>query len=292
MSKEYLDSIAQYKKNFGISGTKEVSEEYEIGITREYDASQDISLFTRLKPLGNIIVTRDLRNPVFFKNILKNKKNIILHVVVSGYGESPLEPKTPHPRTMYESIANLIRSGFPKSQIVLRIDPVIPSEQGTQVLSMVLEAFATLHIKRCRIKLLHLNKNVISREVWNYLQYFGRMENPYYNQVENKVYSGPSRKHISRVYELLKSFSTQYEFETCTCDEYNDIDPLPLLGCVSFKDLKILGVTDVNLIPNLDKKKKCRCPVNAKEILKIDRKIKNVQCQLHCVHCLHKTSNI
>lgn len=287
MSKEYLDSLSRYKSNVGISKTREVSPEYEIGINREIDASADLTIFQRLKPIMNVIITRDITNQLFVNELLKHKHNIILHIIVSGYGSTPLEPYTPHPRTIFRAIQLLLAAGFPKEQIVLRIDPVIPNEQGCRGLELVLDIFAKLRIKRCRIRMLKMNKNILGRVQWTYITSFCNFSNPYYNELENKVYAGPSKAHMSRIYQILKKYESIYEFESCMRGFFKDFPGIPDLGCVSFKDFNVLGVKDADILKDFEKSDGCSCPVNAKELSN-----NRTQCRLKCVHCVHKTSNI
>lgn len=291
MTKEYLDSLSSYKDYVGISKTREVSPEYEIGINREIDASADLTIFQRLKPIMNVIITRDLTNLLLQKELIKHKKNIILHVVVSGYGATPLEPYTPHPRSIFGAILALLRQGFPKEQIVLRIDPVIPNEQGLQALGLILEVFAKLRIRRCRIRMLKMNKNILKRIQWTYITSFGNFSNPYYNEVENKVYAGPSKSHMSQVLSILKKYESIYIFETCMRGLFKDFPGIPDLGCVSYRDFQVLGVKDADILKDFEKSSGCSCPVNAKELSKINKQ--NItQCKLKCVHCVHKTPNV
>lgn len=291
MSKEYIESLSSYKDKVGISKTRQVSPEYEIGINREIDASADLTIFQRLKPIMNVIITRDLSNLLFVKELIKHKKNIILHVVVSGFGATPLEPYTPHPRAMFNGIQMLLQQGFPKEQMVLRIDPVIPNEQGLRALELVLDIFSKLQIKRCRIRMLKMNKNIIGRVQWTYITTFGHFSNPYWNEVENKVYTTPSQVHMSRVLDVLKKYESLYTFETCMRGIFKDFPGIPELGCVSYRDFQVLGVKDADILKDFEKSTGCACPVNAKELCKINKSLK-VQCKLKCVHCIHKTANI
>lgn len=279
---EYQKQHEHYKDYIGISKTRVASKEYEIGITNQYDASVDLSIFDRLRPIFNIIITRDLSSSLFLQKLLEHKTNIILHVIVNGFGNTPMEPYSPHPRKMFMDIQRLIASGFPKNQIILRIDPVIPNEQGISALKLVLETFSSLRIKRCRIRLFHCNKNVYTRVGWNYLNAMG-FPNPYYREVENKIYKSAAAFHISQLESVLKEYEHLYEFETCERENLNHSHYG--IGCVSNKDLRVFGVTDVDLQPNFERKDGCLCPVNVVELQKPSKE----QCKFKCLHCTKKS---
>lgn len=286
MSKEYLNSFNDYKNKIGISKTTKVSPEYEIGINRKADASTDMSIFTKLKPIFNVLITRDLSSQLFYNNLLKYKAKIILHVIVTGFGATPMEPYTPHPRFTFLRLNQLIRDGFPKEQIVLRIDPVIPNKMGLEAFELVLNIFQRLKIKRCRYKLFLCNDKILLRQNWQYLNIHG-FPNPYYNEIENKVYKSASKYHRKLVNDIIEKYSSIYDFESCDRDDIFNTEHQ--LGCVSFKDLNVLGINEVDLLPNYKNKKNCLCPVNVVELIDIKT---NKQCALKCLHCTKHTSVI
>lgn len=265
----------------GISGTDDVSPEFEIGITNGCDASTDMSVFTRLKPLLNIIITRNLSNPMFQSLLVQHKAKIILHYVVTGWGNTPMEQRTPEPRLAYEHLKHLISLGFPVEQIVLRVDPIIPNEQGLKLFALVLEAFANSGIKRLRYKMFLHPDSLLQRQRWHQVCMY--VPNPYYNEIENKVYYTASNKYRNKVYTIIKQWEHQYIFESC--DRLDVINTEHNTGCISMHDLRIMGISDIDVKPNLKKNRNCICPVNKRELM-LETKW---QCNLLCTHCYKPT---
>lgn len=248
-----------------------------LGITRNYEPSQDLTLFYRLKDI-NIIITKDLRNPVFQNLLLQNKGKIILHVNVTGWGSTPVESKIPHPATTFNIVTNLINQGFPKNQMVLRIDPIIPNETGLNAFELVLSTFAKLKIQRCRISLLRLFPFIQQRV--GFLQTSQLLGCPYYSDVEGKIFQTPSKKHIQQVMEICSKYESEYNFEYCDLNHFHDNDYT--LGCISNKDLEIMGYTDIMFNPGKTKndKSKCSCPGSVIELMQYKK-----QCNNHCLFC-------
>ena len=65
--------------------------------------------------------------------VIKNKDKLIVHATITGYGGGVLEPKVPSPSFEFAAVKALISHGFPKEKIVIRVDPVIPTNKGLAV---------------------------------------------------------------------------------------------------------------------------------------------------------------
>ena len=189
---------------------------------------------------------RNLSSIELRRLLVQNKHRVILHYTVSGYGGTILEPKTKHPAVAYADLQSLIQEGFPVENIVLRIDPIIPSEKGFAAVEAVLEVFRTLNIKRCRYKL-HLHpKHLLTRQKWVQSTLF--IGSPYASEEYGKVFYSASPYHRQQLQNLLNKWRWWYTFETCDKnDVYSSDDATP---CISVTDLKILGYKNVKLIHN------------------------------------------
>lgn len=251
-----------------------------IGITRNFEPSQDLTLFYRLKDM-NIIITKDLRNVVFQNLLLQHKDKIILHVNCTGWGSTPTEPKIPHPAVTYNNVLHLINSGFPVKQIVLRLDPIIPNEIGLNAMKLVLSTFTKLGIKRCRISLLRLFPYIQQRV--GFLEVSQLMGCPYYSDLTAKIYQTPSKKHLVDVFEICAQFESTYNFEYCDNNHFNDNKYS--VGCVSDTDLKIMGYDDILINPAKINNSGCKCPSNVVELMQYRK-----QCNNHCLFCAHPSS--
>src|SRR4030042_5411374 len=104
----------------------------EIGITERGDAALDLSWVNWVmqnKPA--ILISKD---PLKLCSILEGLKhsNIIVHATITGYGHSDLEPNVPVVDNAFEGYSRLINK-LGNARVVLRVDPVIPSEEGISI---------------------------------------------------------------------------------------------------------------------------------------------------------------
>lgn len=279
--KDFLKTHPGYGNHVGVSKTKTVSPEYEIGINNGGDASSDLTIFDRLRPLFNIIITRDLRNPEFQSLLLEHKDIIILHYVVTGWGGTPMEPFTPSIQGSFQLLQNLISQGFPVEQVVLRIDPIIPNEAGLKALKLVLQLYSRTSIKRVRYKMFLHSNELMQRQSWFQVCTF--VQNPYYSETHNKVFFSASEFQRKAVYNILKDFEWVFTFESC--DRLDVRQTSHATGCISMKDLRIIGIPDIDVLETLKDNRNCRCPINKRELMPN----RTTQCALKCAHCIKKT---
>lgn len=104
---------------------------YKIGVTEAGDAGVDLSWEEKLDDVDAAVLITKCVSPDFFDATLRHKDKLIIHTTVTGYGHSILEPNVP---TLYEeftAIMELVKAGFPMSRIVVRVDPIIPTEKVT-----------------------------------------------------------------------------------------------------------------------------------------------------------------
>lgn len=142
----------------------------KIGITEAGDGGLDFSWIDKLYDI-NIIITKHLtsKNKKLLNALLNNADKIILHCTCTGYGKTLIEPNVPTPNEVYDGVLKLITLGFPVSQIVLRTDPIIPTDKGIKCVEEVWKQFSTLGIERCRLSIIDMYPHVkkkISRSMW------------------------------------------------------------------------------------------------------------------------------
>lgn len=111
---------------------------------------------------GNLIITKRLTDSLIEK-LIKNKSKIILHICVTGFGGSKIEPLVPKKEWSHDQVKKLINKGFPVKQIVLRVDPIIPTHKGINTAFSVIDLFKDTGIKRIRISFLDMYKHVKER---------------------------------------------------------------------------------------------------------------------------------
>lgn len=117
---------------------------YKIGITEAGDAGLDLSWADKLNTVDGAIVITKCVTPGFYDAALSNKDKLIIHTTFTGYGHSVLEPNVPYPYDEFDAIMALEQAGFPKEQIVIRIDPIIPTPKGITTAKNVFKTFMEL----------------------------------------------------------------------------------------------------------------------------------------------------
>lgn len=232
----------------------------KIGITERGDASIDFSWVEKLNTVAMaIIITKNVTDKVI-DNLLKNKNKIILHATVTGFGGTDIEPFVPKPEESLKQINKLISLGFPKEQIVLRVDPIIPSDKGIETACKVLELFSDTGIERIRYSFIDMYDHVRERFINKNIA------------VPWESFTAPISKRLLAEY-ALSSFDKVYNFECCAEDSENAI------GCISEKDTEVLGL-GIELEGKANQRKSCLCPGNKTELLS-----KAKRCAYKCLYC-------
>ena len=111
----------------------------KIGITERGDAGCDLSWYEKLDSVdGAIIITKKLSDGVI-ERLLNVSKPVILHCTCTGLGGTWLEPNVYDYKTQLNQLIKLIDKGFDKNRVVLRIDPIIPTDFGIEAACNVID---------------------------------------------------------------------------------------------------------------------------------------------------------
>ena len=241
-----------------------MSEIQYIGITEAGDPAFNLDIFDKLYD-GNIIITKSLTDKLIEK-LIENKDKCLLHFTVTGHGGDILEPFVPTVEQSVKKFKKLIDNGFPIKQVVLRIDPIIPTDKGTKKALNVLEAFKEFGIERVRISFLDMYKHV--KERFDEIGLKHPYEDFHAPLVDRKL-----------AFKQILNLSNELGYSTVeTCGEPS----FPSTPCLSQKDVNILNLTDkVELKDNKGQRKTCGCPSNKKELIKK----KPTPCQHKCLYC-------
>ena len=242
-----------------------------VGITESSEVSFHLEVFDELYN-ANIIITKRLTNALIEK-LVENKDKIILHLTCTGWGNSVLEPFVPTLETTRKKFGRLLESGFPIEHCVLRIDPIIPTEEGIDKMFSVIRLFSDTGIQRVRFSVLDMYEHVKKRFIEAGLQI------PY------DTFHAPLevRKNI---YNILVDFGKQYGFDVEACAEPG-IESVP---CLSQKDIDILGLTDkIILVGNKEQRSNCHCSSNKQELIKSKDRAK--RCFSKCLYCFWTDKN-
>lgn len=247
----------------------------KIGITERGDAGINLSWINKVNQVdGMILITKNL-NGTFVKSVLDlyNKGyKIIVHCTCTGYGGTELEPNVPDYKNQLDSLKTLIDIGFPAQNCVLRIDPIFPSEKGLNHVKEVMQYFMSLNtgVTRIRVSIVDEYRHVKER-------YRERGWNPLYG--DN---FGPSASQVHAVACILQNYP--YTFETCAEKGLTDYsDKCIVQGCISNKDLEIMGIPVVEMPVNPQKRNGCMCLSCKTELFE-----KRQPCPHGCVYCFWK----
>lgn len=255
----------------------------KIGVTETGDPGYDFSWTSNLYD-ANVLITKTLSEK-FIEELVKDnrKEKIILHITCTGYGGTPMEPGAPTMEETYQLTQKLLKV-FPINQVVLRIDPIIPTKDGLQRLTKVLTKFSNLGITRVRISIIDLYYHVKQR--FNEATNSGIL--PKELALDYWSWQAPKDRMLVILY-TLNTFKNVYQFETCSEPELIALDReqsepiLNQVGCVSQKDLDILG-SNVVMEGSSRQRRTCLCPGNKYQIL---RK-KPGRCPNKCIYCYWK----
>lgn len=232
-----------------------------IGVTERGDPSLDFSWVNKLYDV-NIIITKCLTDKLI-KKVIENKERVILHITCTGMGGTKIEPNVYDYLKTYEQTKKLINEGFPVEQIVLRIDPIVPNKQGLKIVKKVLDLFIDTGIKRVRYSFLNMYNHVKVR-----LKNAG-FKLPYTS------FHAPDRM-IDNTLKLFSKYEDVYKFESCAENTKHK------LGCISEKDLEILGVK-MDIKQGGYQRKGCMCLGNKRELLSSRKR-----CGNFCLYCFWK----
>ena len=250
----------------------------KIGITEHGDAGIDFRWEDRLSEVdGLILITKNL-NPTFQQKVMSHlTKPTIVHCTCTGWGGTVMEPNVPDYKRQLDWLKQFIDNGFQASHIVLRIDPIFPTENGLKKVLDVLTYAEQIGIPmneiRYRISIVDEYPHV--RERYRKLGF-----EPIYN---GNFY--PSWNQVNLVGEKLST--TPYVFETCAEDKLAAKFPktFRIQGCCSKEDLKLMGLSyDNTMTENPQNRSMCHCLSCKHELLNRPRK----KCGHNCLYCFWK----
>jgi len=249
---------------------KTIDKSQRFGTTEISDPSFHLEIFDNLYD-GNLIITKRL-TPKLIEKLIQHKSKIILHITCTGLGGSKVEPFVPTKETTHIHTLELIEKGFPVEQIVLRVDPIIPTNRGLNTAFSVIELFKDTGIKRIRISFLDIYNHVKERFKENNIPL------PYEN------FHADELTREKAIFEIIKIFPN-YDIEFCGEPPTTTFPNLMSIPCLSQKDIDILGLTDkIELIGNKEARTHCGCPQNKSELIKDKPK----RCPNKCLYCFWK----
>lgn len=244
-----------------------------IGITEHGDPSIDYAWVNKMALVdGAILITKNLTDK-FMDEILKVKEKVILHASCTGYGGTVVEPNLPSYQKQLDNVRELIRRGFPQKQIVVRIDPIIPTEKGTQLVRSVVE-YIQADIKRFRVSVIDMYPHVAKRFTDANLPLpFEKFQ--------------ATEEQFSALNKELDTLQKEYGvvFESCAEIFLNAVKQT---GCVGKDDIQLLGLELDETADSLKGQRPgCLCCSAKSEMLQ-GLKCDNYGCAYRCLYCYWK----
>lgn len=252
---------------------------YKIGTTEAGDAGLDLSWVDKLDTVdGAIVITKNITTG-FCNAAIDHKDKLIVHATVTGYGQSILEPNVPHPALELGSIMKLVNRGLPKNKVVIRVDPIIPTEKGIDTAYRVIKAFMDEGFSRFRVSLIDMYPHARSRfkEAGLPLPYG---DNGF----------APSKVQLAKVDDMLRQAKNFWEglhngkaLRIESCAEPGLTESIPC-GCISDYDLNLLGLSEDTEANGVGYQRKgCVCYAGKHELLK-----HKTRCPHGCLYCYWK----
>ena len=247
----------------------------KIGVTERGDPSLDKTWYEKLMQCdGGIIITKNL-NVTLQDKILSHSRPITIHATCTGWGGSKMEPNVPEPEDQLDNVEFILERGFPEERMVIRIDPIIPTEEGLKRARRVLELLERSGLSNLRVRVSVYDE---------YKHAAARLPEPIYGGAFS-----PPKEMLQEVVKLLKSFDREYEIcaepYLAACGH-----PFKIQGCVSVVDLKRMGLeqkehplTDAEFTINPQQRSGCKCLGVKQELLST-----RGRCEHKCLYCYWK----
>ena len=227
----------------------------EIGITERGDAALYLGWLPWVRK-GNpaILITKDPRRLLEEllqqgKEYLPGKFNVIIHATVTGLGGSVFEPYVSDKFEALTAYKQLV-CVYGINRVVLRIDPVIPTEEGIRIARSVLD----LKEPNGRVRISFIDQ---------------------YPHTKVRMKTAGVSLPWDTFHAPLKARQEAYEElgrpEICGEPDF------ACTGCVSEQDCKTLGVVPKEVG---NQRKFCACLMNKKELLNSKH-----PCGHHCIYC-------
>jgi DNA repair photolyase len=228
-------------------------------ITERGELSHQLSIAEKTmnnsKPEDALLaISKNINNLNLQNFLLKFQNKIIFHATITGFGGTMIEPGVCDWKESIYNLNQLIEKGFPTKQIVLRIDPIIPTDKGIEVAKQVILACPN-EVKRIRFSFIDGYKNISNHLPWN--TFHAPIEQQ--NKALNMLYNNIGDKYLEACGEPQLKENT---------------------GCISIRDYDILGLPYPQIIFK-KQRKGCLCLNTKTEILKKQK------CPNGCKYCYY-----
>jgi len=233
----------------------------KFGITERGDAARDFGWASKMDSVvGAILITKNIDDPEFQKLALQFKHKVIVHATITGFGGTFIEPNVSSLEKTTEAL-KIFSNEFPREQLVLRTDPIIPTVDKFTETIKVIEALKGL-VPRLRFSFIDNYKHVKSRGL----------------KLPWDTFHAP-KEVTAEIVKVLRQFEPAYKISAC--GEPGWAAPSEwLTGCLSAEDYEILGLELPNGTTKSMQRQFCRCLNTKFELL-----TKKQRCENGCLYC-------
>lgn len=240
----------------------------KIGITERGDAATDLSWINKLSTVdGCVVITKNPTHPKVQEALLKNANKCILHATITGWGGSVLEPNVPMWPKAIDAVTNLVNNGFPREHVVIRVDPVMPWDTSPSF--NVINAAYARGFRRFRLSVLDTYTHMTVRFHAAGLGTPHDLGFSYQNGISE----------ANQMIATLKHIYPDIVIEACAEPGLN----AEHRGCVSDKDLDILGLSHDVIDQTGYQRPACMCYSGKTELLTNKKR-----CPHQCLYCYWK----
>lgn len=246
-----------------------------IGITERGDAALNTKWIDYIKKGGYaILISKDPVKlfEIIHKNLTDDEcKRVIIHCTITGYAGTDLEPNVPllDEGTFETELSSPSGISTKVAKMVLRVDPIIPTEEGLKVAEKVIDKWS-YYFEEIRISFIDNYYHIQNRGVklpWKTL----------HAPLNDRKWA-----HAEICDLLYKKLGSNWlkEHKVSVCGEPG----FECNGCVSVDDLIHLGLAWDNLNNELKGQRKfCNCLANKVELLN-----NRHPCKHGCKYCYWK----
>lgn len=244
----------------------------KIGITERGDPSIDFSWVAKMEKMdGVILITKNLTDAVIDASRPYLNK-MIFHVTCTGMGGTSIEPNIPPFEHQLKQAEKLLSLGVEIDRVVIRIDPIVPTQRGLTTARMVFDAAYRKGFRSFRISLLDCYPHVRQRFLKHHIipPYGSNGFSPF-----DTMFAC-----ADDMVKFLKEIYPGICIESCAEPKLTETEKI---GCVSEKDLGLLGLSLEKVDQAGYQRKNCLCCSNKTELL-----AEKKQCPYGCLYCYWK----
>ena len=236
-----------------------------IGVTERGDAATDLSWINKLSTVdGCIVITKNPTHPKVLSTLLQNKDTCMLHATITGWGRSVLEPNVPHYTKSIAAVTKLVADGFPRDHVIIRVDPIMPWNTDP-ARDVILLAYQN-GFRRFRVSVLDTYKHMTKRF------HDAGVATP----EDLNISHNEGIKNVQNMLDKLVQLYPDMHFEACAEPLLN----IEHRGCVSEKDLDILGLQHTDVDNAGYQRPACMCYSGKTELL-----TRKARCPHGCLYC-------